>query len=118
MQHKTQENGAWVKHGLIFQLANIGSEVIRAINWKAKGNKEYSQLAFERSLELFDLTISDPKNLKRLKEICRAREVTVDFLSEKNEYNTTSKYLIDYFTQFTYFAALKRSAGAVAKEKE
>lgn len=108
MQHKTQADGAWAKHDLIFQLANIGSEVIRAINWQRKGNKEYSQLAFERSLELFDLTIADPKNRKRLKEVCRAREITVDYFAGVNEYNTPAKFLIDYFTQFTYFAALKR----------
>jgi len=39
MQHKTQADGAWVKHDLIFQLANIGSEVIRAINWQKKETK-------------------------------------------------------------------------------
>jgi len=108
MQHKTQADGTWVKHDLIFQLANIGSEVIRAINWQKKGNKEYSQLALERALELFDLTISDPKNRKRLKEVCRAREVVADCLMGGNKYNTPSKYLIDYFTQFTYFTALRR----------
>ena len=28
----------------------------RAINWRKKGNKKYVQLAFNRSLELFDLS--------------------------------------------------------------
>ena len=108
MQHKIQANGAWLKHSLVFQLANIGSEVIRAINWKEKGNTSYAQLAFERALELFDFTMADPKNKRRLKEICRAREVVADYYFGGNEYKTPSKYLVDYFTQFTYFAAIKR----------
>ena len=66
-QHKELAAGKWNKLTLLEQLANIGSEVIRAINWRKKGNKEYSILAFERALELFDLTVSDPKNIKRLK---------------------------------------------------
>ena len=37
-------------------MANVGSEVERALNWQAKGNKEYSRLAFERALELLDFT--------------------------------------------------------------
>lgn len=108
MQHKTQENGAWLKHDLIFQLANIGSEVIRALNWQKKGNSEYSQLAFERALELFDMTIDDPKNIKRLKEVCRAREVTTDFFVGDNQYRTPAKFLENYFTQFTHLAAVRR----------
>ena len=32
------------------QLANMGSEVERALNWKGKGNIEYTTLAFERAL--------------------------------------------------------------------
>lgn len=108
IQHKTQENGAWLNHNLVFQLSNIGSEVIRAINWRERGNEEYSRLAFERAFELFDLTIDDPKNSKRLKEVCRAKEVVADYYLGGNAYNTPSKYLVDYFTQLTYLAAVKR----------
>lgn len=108
IQHKTQEQGVWLKHDLIFQLANIGSEVIRALSWQKKGNKEYAQLAFERALELFDLTIADPKNRKRLKEVCRAREVVADFFAGDNQYRTPAQYLKKYFIQFNYLAAVRR----------
>jgi len=33
----------WFKLSLAEQLANIGSEVIRAINWKEKGREDYSK---------------------------------------------------------------------------
>ena len=68
-QHKELSQGKWQKMSLIEQMANIGSEVERAINWKNKNDKEYSRMAFERALELIDLTISDGKNRWRLKEI-------------------------------------------------
>jgi hypothetical protein len=42
---------------LLEQLAYTGSEVERALNRAAKGNAEYSVLAFDRALELLDLTI-------------------------------------------------------------
>jgi hypothetical protein len=40
---------------LIEQLANIGSEVERALNWRDKGNLIYSQRALEGALELIGL---------------------------------------------------------------
>ena len=73
MQHKDLASGRWQKFSLLEQMANIGAEVGRAINWKNR-NEENSKMAFERGLELLDLTIDDPKNKKRLKELLRVRE--------------------------------------------
>lgn len=67
IQHKKLASGSWNKLTFIEQMANIGSEVERTISWKNKGNTEYSKMAFVRALELLDLTITCPKNLKRLK---------------------------------------------------
>lgn len=53
----------WLKFSLLEQMANIGAEIGRAINWREKDKKE-SQAFFERGLELLDLTINDPKNKK------------------------------------------------------
>ena len=72
--HQQLAAGRWQQFSLVTQLANIGSEVERAIKWKQKGNDEYFQRAFERMLELIDLTVADPKNRKRLKEVLCARE--------------------------------------------
>ncbi len=65
------------------QMANVGSEVFRAISWREKGNKEYSQMAGQRALELFDLTIQAAETSTRLKEVLRAREVFADYFFMK-----------------------------------
>jgi hypothetical protein len=49
-------------------MAHIGSEVERAMAWRQKNNPEYSRMAFERALELLELTIADPQSRRRLKE--------------------------------------------------
>lgn len=65
--------------------------------------------ALERALELFDLTLADPKLRYRLKEICRAREVVCDFFYGDNSYQTDGESLDRYFT--TYAIAARRAAG-------
>ena len=47
MQHKDLALGRWQKFSLLEQMANIGAEVGRAINWKNR-NEENSKMAFER----------------------------------------------------------------------
>ena len=105
-QHKNATSGRWFQFSIIEQMANVGSEIFRAIKWKNEGNKEYSQSAFERALELFDLTIMDPKNRKRLKEITRAREVVVDYFFGDNIYGSTDENLEKYFYNFNYAARI------------
>jgi hypothetical protein len=106
-QHQQQFNGSWTKLSLIEQLANVGSEVIRAINWRKKDNKEYSQLAFDRALELFDLTMDDSKNSERLKEVARARELFVDSFND-NIYQSNDRQWQEYFLAFNYSAQKAR----------
>jgi len=90
------------------QLANVGSDVERTIQWKRKGNLEYSQKAFERVLELLDLTVADPKNKRRLKEVLRVREVLVDHFVYDNEYASSDESWQKYFYHFNYATALRR----------
>jgi hypothetical protein len=106
--HKDLASGRWFKFSLVEQLANIGSDVIRAIQWKNKGNQEYSKQAFERALELIDLTVADPKNKKRLREILRAREALVDYLVYDNEYGSNDESWRNYFYNFNYASAVQR----------
>lgn len=61
IQHRELAAGKWDRLSLMEQMANIGSEVERTINWRKKNNSEYSRLAFDRSLELLDLTVADRK---------------------------------------------------------
>lgn len=106
--HKGLTKERWFQMSLVEQLANVGSDVIRTINWKKRGDPEESICAFYRALELIDLTIADPKNRKRLKEIVRTREALVDHFVYDNEYNTTDEIWYNYFFSFNYAAALQR----------
>lgn len=56
-------------------MAHTGSEVERTIKWRDI-NKQYSEHAIERALELSDLTIADNKNKTafRLEELTHLRE--------------------------------------------
>jgi len=106
--HKNLTLSRWQEFSLAQQLANIGAEVKRAIFWQEKDKQDLSQSAFFRALELFDLTLaSHTQNYSTLKEIARAREVTVDFFSH-NQYQSTAKSLNRYFYQFNYLAQTKK----------
>jgi hypothetical protein len=67
-----------------------------------------SQQACERALELLDLSIADPKNKKRLKEIIRVRYMFADHYMGINEHYFTDEFWQRYFFDFAYAAALKR----------
>jgi hypothetical protein len=112
VQHPSLAAGRWRDISLMGQLANIGSEVERALNWLNKNNPEYSRLAFARALELLNLTIADPRHRHRLKEMTRLRECLVDFFLGQNEFHSTEKSWRTYFYSFAYASALeKRNAG-------
>jgi hypothetical protein len=106
--HKQLADGRWFKLSLVEQLANVGSDIERTIQWKRKGNAEYSEKAFQRALELLDLTIADPKNKGRLREILRVREALADYFVFDNEYHSTDELWQKYFFNFNYAAALRR----------
>lgn len=108
IKHKKLSEGGWKKLSLVEQLANVGSEVHRAINWKRKGNLRYADSAMERALELLDFTLADDKNKERLKEVARVREVLVDFFYYDNDYQTTDEAIEKYFYNFNYLARLRK----------
>ena len=105
--HKDLAVGRWNQLSYIEQMANIGSEISRTIIWKQK-NKDYSQKAFYRALELITFTIKDPKNKKRLKEICRVKETLVDWFLGFNIYQSTDTQWQKYFLQFNLAARLDK----------
>jgi len=102
--HKSLAAGKWQTLTFLEQMANIGSEVERAIRWKHKKNDGYFNRAVDRMLELIDLTAADPSNRERLRELMRVRESLVDFLLYDNEYLSTDIMWKKYFTSFTYAA--------------
>jgi hypothetical protein len=76
--------------------------------WRSKGNAEYAQRAFERALELLDLTIADAKHRARLRELTRLREVLADSFWFDNHYDSSDEAWWRYFHAFTHAAAISR----------
>lgn len=103
-QHAELATGRWARLSLAEQLANIGSEVERALNWKAKNNPDYSLRAAERALELSDLSLASTGNFARLKEVARVREILADYFYGANEYESTETSLRSYFAPFAHAA--------------
>jgi hypothetical protein len=109
VQHETLAAGRWQAFSLVEQLANVGSEVERALNWLDKQNPEYSRLAFLRALELLNLTIADPRHRRRLKELTRVREALLDFFLGNNDFRSSEKSWRNYFYGFAFAASLKKA---------
>jgi hypothetical protein len=103
-QHKELAAGRWKGMTLPEQMANIGSEVSRALNWMEKGNPEYSRKAAVRALELLDLSLDCADSFPRLKELARLREAVVDFFFGDNEFSSSKALWRSYFDHFNYAA--------------
>ena len=101
-QHKDLAQGRWQKLSFLEQMANIGSEVERALNWRKKNNAGYAQKAFERTLELIDLTLESTATFAHLKEIARLREALVDYFFGTNQFMSTESSWRSYFSHFAY----------------
>jgi hypothetical protein len=92
----------WWTMTIAQQLGNIGSEISRATKWSTR-NPDLARNALYRALDLFDLTLDDPRHRRspaRLREIARAREVVVDLFAGSNEYGSTAASLQRYFDAF------------------
>jgi hypothetical protein len=103
--HPSLAQGRWHEFSLAEQLGNVGSEVGRALKWRNR-NPERFQSAFDRALELLDLTIQDPRWRTRLNELVRARELLCGavFGSGEGEHGTTLADLDRYFFRFAVLA--------------
>lgn len=104
--HKELAGGRWYKLSLFDQLGNIGSEVSRAYQAQDKDQRRFLS-AVDRALELFDLTLSDPRWRGRLKEIGRSREVFCDAIYGGKEYGSSLADLTRYFDHFAIAARRK-----------
>ena len=107
-QHQALAAGRWSQLTFLEQAANIGSEVERALSWRAKQHPAYSQRAFERALELIDLTLGSVDTLARRRELARVREALVDFFCGTNQYGSTDASWRKYFAHFAYAARRQR----------
>ena len=103
-QHTDLASGRWKELSLCEQMANIGSDVGRALNWWNKGNEEYSRKAALRALELLDLSLACAESFPQLKELARLREAVVDYFFGSNEFSSSETLWRKYFDHFNYAA--------------
>lgn len=104
--HKNLASGGWSNLSLLEQLGNIGSEISRAHTWREKDEIVFRN-TIERALELFDLTLADPRWKERSREIKRAREVFCDAVSGGIKYGSTLSDVERYFFHFALAARRK-----------
>jgi hypothetical protein len=95
--------GGWRDLTLAAQLANVGTEVGRMIRWRER-DAARAAAAFERALELLDLTLADGRWKGRRREIARARELLCAAATGSEEYGTTLEAMDRYFLAFAVAA--------------
>ena|SRR5438132_658495 len=108
--HTDLATGRWAAFSLAVQLANVGSEVDRAIAaWAAQRSDRFDR-ALARALELFDLTARDNRwRGHRRREILRAREEFCRLFFDDDVPSRAVRTLQEYFLQFALLAR-QRSA--------
>jgi hypothetical protein len=106
--HADLAAGRWKSLSLVEQLANVGSEVDRAINAHEAGRVDRRDAAVNRGLELFDLTAADHRwRGSRRREVLRAREEFCALFWGDHEQPGAAASLSRYFL---YFAVAARRA--------
>jgi hypothetical protein len=108
--HKGLTEDRWLALSIFEQLGNIGSEFERAANALERGDRERFERAFERLLELVDLTVADPKwrTGTRLRELLRLREEVCDVFHGNESFGTPVNALRKYFLYFGIAARADR----------
>lgn len=102
-QHAALAAGKWRAFSLAEQLGNIGSEVHRSAEYRARDDGRFWG-AVTRALELFDLTLDDPRWKGRRREIVRVREVFADAVLGGEAYGSTFEAVDQYLLPFALLA--------------
>lgn len=103
--HSEALRQSWANYPITYQMGNIGSEVSRSLKWTAKGNQERANVAIDRALELFDLTISaNLQSPARLRELLIAREEFCDYFFGGNSWHTDPVKMQRYYDGFAIMA--------------
>ncbi len=95
----------WARLSIFEQMGNSGSEVVRALSAKERGDQNSLDGAFYRGLDLFDATVESlvEQGSPRFKEVLIARDqFGQTILGDKHD-----PKLDDYFMQFAIAARLR-----------
>lgn len=103
--HRGLAAGRWAQMTLVEQLANIGTEVGRAVRARERNNESRLASALDRALELFDLSLADDRwRGPRRREIARSREIFCDYVVGINEFRSSPADFDAYFLPFAVAA--------------
>jgi hypothetical protein len=102
LAHLESVRPSWAKFSLVEQMANIGSEVHRTLLAKNSPTRYWG--AVTRALDVFWLTIEDPRWKGRRREILRARELFAAAALGSDEFKTSLEDLDRYFDCFAWLA--------------
>jgi hypothetical protein len=104
-RHASLAAGRWQSMRLVEQLANVGSEVERAIRADEQGQTRRRDSALARALELFDLTATDDRwRGPRRREVLRAREAVCRLFFDDAATTADRESVQRYFLQFAVAA--------------
>ena len=103
-QHRELAAGRWRALPFVEQMAHVGSEVERALHWRAKPHADYCRQAAARALELMDLTLESATGYPRRRELARLREALADDFFGANQFRSTDDAWRRYFAGFTTLA--------------
>jgi hypothetical protein len=106
--HKDLSQERWFAFSFMDQMANVGTDFERALDWRKRGDIASSDAALWRGLELLAFTLRDPKNKKRRTELARIKECILDYFYGDNQYGFTDDAWHQYFYCFAYAAAMAR----------
>lgn len=107
------ENNKWYEKDIAEKIGNIGSEISRALKWKSstsENSKENYMLSFYRALDLIDITLRKENNLTstQVKELCRFRELWVDYFVGDNIYKGDDKFFKSYTDSFAIYSYIQK----------
>jgi hypothetical protein len=107
--HDSFLESRWHSLTIAEQLGNIGSEVSRTATAQ-NTNKARFEGAVERAIELFNLTLDDPRwrRTERAREIGRAKELFCDAITGGGEYGVNLQDIQQYFDDFAILAQNRR----------
>lgn len=95
------ESARWNQMSISEQILNIGGEIQRAVDRKAKNDPKLAHDYFEKAIEWIKLTKDDPKNHNRIEEISIVEDELKDYFNlniYKNDKNSIMSYWNSFFS--------------------
>ncbi|MCR5556321.1 MAG: hypothetical protein K6F75_02020 [Butyrivibrio sp.] len=89
----------WNQMCISEQILNIGGEIQRAVDRKAKNENDLAAQYLKKALEWISLTKEDPKNRNRIEEISIVEEELLDYFGD-NKYKNDKNSIMSYWNSF------------------